>query len=42
MFRIEKSRMMKTELQKAIQKFGFKIKLGMKYFAQLGVINPEE
>lgn len=30
---IEKMRMMKTELQKAIQKFNFKIKYGIKYFA---------
>ena len=34
--------MLKNELQKAIHKFNFKIKLGMKMFAQLGVIDPEE
>ncbi len=39
---IEKQRMLKNELQKAIQKFNFKIKLGMKLFVQLGVIDPEE
>ncbi len=34
--------MLKTEIQKAIQKFNYKIKYGMKYFEKLGVINPEE
>lgn len=41
-FRIEKQRMMKNELQKAIQKFNFKIKAGLKYLTQLKVIDPEE
>lgn len=40
--RVDKQRTMKNELQKAIQKFNFKIKYGMKYFTKLGVINPEE
>jgi len=39
---IEKQRMLKNELQKAIQKFNFKIKNGMKLFIQLGVIDPED
>jgi hypothetical protein len=34
--------MMKTEIQKAIQKFNFKIKYGLKYFEKLGLMNPEE
>jgi len=39
---IGKARHLKNELQKAVYKFNFKIKLGMKMFAQLGVIKPDE
>lgn len=34
--------MRKKELHKAIDKFNFKIKHGMKYLAQLGFIELEE
>ena len=42
LYRIEKERKLKRELAKAILKFNFKLKHGMKAFAQLQVINPEE
>lgn len=34
--------MLKNEIQKAINKFNFKIKLGIKYFEKLGLIKLDE
>ena len=39
---IEKQRTLKIEIQKAIQKFNFKTKQGMKLFEKLGVFKPDE
>ena len=39
---IEKQRTLKIEIHKAIQKFNFKTKSGMKLFEKLGVFKPDE
>jgi len=40
--RIENQIKLKKELHKAIEKFNVKVKVGIKYLAQLGFINLEE